>query len=95
MGLKRMPIAQLKRQFPALPHTVKYLGNGFFEVGSASAPGETYAVELRPRKEGGPLCTCKGFDVRKWCTHIRTAFIWAVEQSFADIVVTAEEMRRE
>jgi hypothetical protein len=61
------------------------LGNNFYQVESRSSPGEHYNVDLaglyaNPRTQ--PKCPCKGWSVRKWCSHIDDAVVVAVRREF-------------
>jgi hypothetical protein len=47
----------VKRSFPKLRHHVEALGNGFYRVESASAPGEHYDVDIM-------LGPARGADMR-------------------------------
>ncbi len=52
-----------------------------FRVESASAPGEHYVVDLETFE-----CPCKGWSVRKWCSHLSDAisFFRALREARTD-----------
>jgi hypothetical protein len=64
VGLKRRP------QPPKTRHKITPHDNGTYLIESKSAPGEHYVVI-----DEEPTCPCKGFEVRKICTHVEDAVI--------------------
>lgn len=69
----------LLRRTPSPPKTRHHIvphDNGTYIVESRSAPGEHYVVDVsgvRIIVKQWPTCPCKGFSVRKDCTHVHDA----------------------
>jgi hypothetical protein len=75
-----MPVALLRRK-PSPPntrHVITPHDNGTYLVESKSAPGEYYVVDVSGVKivvKQWPTCPCKGYSVRKDCTHVHDAIV--------------------